>query len=690
MEEELKIISENLLTDVSETEVNSLIEKIIEESKGNMDEICELTLECTTLLSSAESRKTALSNQSKLKRFISNVTGKNQKLRDAILYDNTNAMYAAQEVINRVMRECTNNRKLMIAVNDRVSGVYLELKENQNDVAAAGLMTRQAIVNFYKKYQEEYAEQIERVTKMEEYEKIRCPECNKELLSWQRVCPSCGYMHPLKFENMTVETKDILEKLSNIIKDDSILDEVVWDITAQKKERVLRRVKQMADIGKIPGYTKELSNDVDNLLLKCKSAEFQIAIVGVMKAGKSFLMNALIGAEIASVQDNPETAALTKFKSSKGFYVNVKFHSQKQWNKLKTSAKNSSASGKNSLWKMIEKPDVVKLEKIWVGHEELYIECKNIDELKQNVKKYTSSQIMEHLFVAEVEVGVDKAVFNMPPEVVFVDTPGLKDPVKYRSEITRNYIKKADAVLIAVPTAALTVEGNEVITTVLDCTDAKKAYIIATQKDVKENEEKCEKIVALWVKHLVAAGRYINERNARNRIVLTSAKMNLLLNKWINLSDDERESEACFSNDDYTALESYAKRVMESRRYDINKLPYDEVGKEKIAKATGIEFLRDKLERTLIAKSREIKVADIEEAFLKCKTRMLKLSKSAIEQQENDIELAKKGEEDVKIQIEKYKKEEQNIKAENDEFRKAAQKLIKEIAKMISSFEKEE
>ena len=80
MAEELSIISSNLLTNVSESEVNELINQMVEKSKNNMEEICELTLECTTLLSSAESRSTALSNQGVFKRLIGSITGKNHKL----------------------------------------------------------------------------------------------------------------------------------------------------------------------------------------------------------------------------------------------------------------------------------------------------------------------------------------------------------------------------------------------------------------------------------------------------------------------------------------------------------------------------------------------------------------------------------------------------------------------------------
>lgn len=688
MAEELKIISSELLSNVSEVEVNQLINQMVEKSKENMDEICELTLECTSLLSSAESRSAALSNQGVLKRKIGNFTGKNQKLRNAILQDNTNALYVAQGVINRVMIECTNNRKLMLAINDRISDVYLELTENQNDLAAGILMTRQAIAAFYKKYQEEFLTQESRISKIEEYAKTRCPECQKSMMAWQRICPSCGYMHPLKEDGVSAETKEKLDKIASVIKDDSLSEDIVWDSTAKKTERVLRKVRLLADIGRLPGYTEELEGDVENLIRKCKNAEFQIAIVGVMKAGKSYLMNALMGAEIASVEVNPETAALTKFRSSNGFYVNVKFHDKNQWNRLKDSVKVIGQMGKSSLKAMLENPAVIKSECEWVGHEDLHIECNSLAELKETVKKYTSSQTIEHLFVSEVEVGVDKEFFNMPLEVVFVDTPGLKDPVKYRSNITRNYIKKADAVLIAVPTAALTTEGNEIITTVLDCTDEKKAYIVATQTDRCDNDEACEKIISLWVKQLVDAKRYPNERSARNRIIRTSAKMEILTANWIRLSDEERADEEMFSYEDYSALESYTKKIVRNRGYDISRLPYDEESRDLIVKNAGISTLRSKLRKNLINQYRELKIADIEEAYLRCKKQLNNICKRDIKQQQEAITLAEQGAEALKMQIEMLSAEKQSLQQESDDIRNAADKLKDEISRAIVSLER--
>lgn len=66
---------------------------------------------------------------------------------------------------------------------------------------------------------------------------------------------------------------------------------------------------------------------------------------------------------------------------------------------------------------------------------------------------------------------------------MFVDTSGLHDPVKYRSNITREYIAHANAVLVAVKLGALTEEPLETITTVLDYAgnNRDKVFIVGTQ-----------------------------------------------------------------------------------------------------------------------------------------------------------------------------------------------------------------
>ena len=286
----LNIVSSNTLTDVSSNEISALIDKMIEKSKNNAEQISELTLECTSLLTSAQNKSDSLSSQGTFKRLLGEVTGKNKKLQNAILNDNTNALYAAQTIINKVMLECTNNRTLLIAVNDRISDLYLELKENQNDVLAQVAMMRKGFVAFYQEFLKENEEQLKKIEKLESYQKSMCPKCGYDLISWQRMCPNCGYIHSMKIDNSSDETKKILSKLSKVLTDDTSSSDIMWDVTAMKTDAVIRKVKLLAELGKFPSYPKDLVQDMNILMKKCRSAEFQIAVVGVMKVAVAIVV----------------------------------------------------------------------------------------------------------------------------------------------------------------------------------------------------------------------------------------------------------------------------------------------------------------------------------------------------------------------------------------------------------------
>lgn len=81
--------------------------------------------------------------------------------------------------------------------------------------------------------------------------------------------------------------------------------------------------------------------------------------------------------------------------------------------------------------------------------------------------------------------------FDLPEGVVLVDTPGLDDVVEYRSDITRKYIDRANAVLVCVRSEALT--GQELQTILRVFTNARnnvgKVYIIATKIDTLNNPQ---------------------------------------------------------------------------------------------------------------------------------------------------------------------------------------------------------
>lgn len=188
---------------------------------------------------------------------------------------------------------------------------------------------------------------------------------------------------------------------------------------------------------------------------KCEMGKCQIAVVGTVKAGKSMFINALIGKEIASSYPTPETASLTKFrKSAGGDYVKISFYTSHEWNELWKSAENASV---NAVQSDDEKEDFLSLYKElnaerfkhqFLGKNDLEIQCQSLAELKEIIDRYTSARHAEHFFAKEVEVGLSD--FFAPSNVVVVDTPGLDDPVPYRTNITRDYLHNANVVLLCI------------------------------------------------------------------------------------------------------------------------------------------------------------------------------------------------------------------------------------------------
>ena len=493
----------------------------------------------------------------------------------------------------------------------------------------------------------------------------------------------------MKTEKSSKETKEILSKLSKVINDDTSSDDILWDLTAKKIDATLRKVKLMAELGELHHYSKDLESDINALMKKCRDAEFQIAVVGVMKAGKSFLMNALIGAEIASVEVNPETAALTKFRSASGYYVKVKFHNKDEWQKLKASVNSTNLSDeskkRDSFAARLNNPNLKEIEKKYIG-KELNITCKSLEELREQVRIYTSSNSLAHILVSEIEVGIDRSIFNMPKEVVFVDTPGLKDPVKYRSDITEKYIKQANAVLVALKPGPFTAEGIEIVNSVLDKTDKEKTIIVGTQKDLR-SENDCVKYVSNWKEKLIEAKQYEDEMDVSSRIVLTSAKMELLVKKWDALTiEQKRNPKTSFVREDYSALKKYAEDVLDDWGIDLSNL--SNTDNDRISNATGIPALRRKLETTLIDNYRKLKVKDIVKTYERCRNELIKFGNNTIKGQEGHIANAKMDIDMMKTKIAEANKNKAAIDAQTNSLKQEAERIINSVREKINSSER--
>ena len=175
--------------------------------------------------------------------------------------------------------------------------------------------------------------------------------------------------------------------------------------------------------------------------------ELEIAIVGTINAGKSTFINALLQENIASTDARPETASLTKFKYADENKLEIKFYNEEEWSKLWESVEESKKKHQANVFKEeFENSGAKNIKNDWLGKPNETIEVSNIEKSKNTIKDYTSRQSEIHYFVKEITVYLNNE--NMPKNVTIVDTPGLNDVVAYRSDITKDYIKRANAVVV--------------------------------------------------------------------------------------------------------------------------------------------------------------------------------------------------------------------------------------------------
>jgi len=287
----------------------------------------------------------------------------------------------------------------------------------------------------------------------------------------------------------------------------------------------------------ISGYTDFLENP-----------EIQVAVVGAVKAGKSTLMNAILGDEIASTDVTPETAVLTIFKDSDKNYVKVFFYSANQWEAIWNSAKASIDKTYNKKSLFIDEYSKLNADNIknsWLNHSTIEFFPESIEDLKKIVKEHSSKTEAIHYFVEKLEIGLKKFGIDeapLPRNISFVDTPGLDDVVAQRSQITKDYISHANAVIVCVLAETFRIDEYRTILGTFENigADKNKVVVLGTQLDkLNHPREDWEKQKEEWYKHL--EGLYRNEESLGKNVIGVSARIFYFLQKLKNnmLNDDK-------------------------------------------------------------------------------------------------------------------------------------------------------
>lgn len=208
-----------------------------------------------------------------------------------------------------------------------------------------------------------------------------------------------------------------------------ILDKIV-----KKKEQIQNYTRLASEKKWIsPEVFEKISNDL-------QKDKITIGIVGQMKHGKSTLLNALIfGDNVLPTATTPMTASLSVLTHGETEGIEVEFFSVEEWNSLKEKA---NSHGKSS--------EIDSAIELISAAESLSSEIYNLIGTKREIN---FEEIRDYVGAKGRFTPITKSLKIKHPNsklrgADFVDTPGFNDPVISREAKTKEFLSKADVVIV--------------------------------------------------------------------------------------------------------------------------------------------------------------------------------------------------------------------------------------------------
>lgn len=250
---------------------------------------------------------------------------------------------------------------------------------------------------------------------------------------------------------------------------------------------------------------------LDEIPKRLKNQKFSIGITGVMNAGKSTMLNALLGKEILGTSVIPETANLTLIKYAKKPSAKVNFWDKNEWDAIEKSA--------DTLESM--KPFIDETKKHFGEKLSEYITDKGrVYEIDlSDLPSFTSAEHSDKKcnLVKSVELYTDLKFVENGVEIV--DTPGLDDPVIQREEITKGYVANCDLMIhLMHVNQSATQKDIEFITDTLLYQSVARLLVVITRIDTVSQSE-LEEVIKYTKSSIKAKLESLNKSSSFDSII---------------------------------------------------------------------------------------------------------------------------------------------------------------------------
>lgn len=230
------------------------------------------------------------------------------------------------------------------------------------------------------------------------------------------------------------------------------MNQNIFEELQVKKQKLVALAQKAADYGWIPKHksTGDKGNGLisyDEIIEKLEKDTLTIGVIGQMKCGKSTFLNSFVFEEdVLPAATTPMTAALSVITYGEKERIVAEFYTNDEWAEQKQQASRS----------LDEVVDSLDESKVKAAKELVSKSTKlgsSLDNLLGKTQEDSFDNLIEYVGADGKYVSITKSVTIYYPKeylkgVEIVDTPGFNDPIVSREERTKEFLKKADVVLM--------------------------------------------------------------------------------------------------------------------------------------------------------------------------------------------------------------------------------------------------
>lgn len=232
----------------------------------------------------------------------------------------------------------------------------------------------------------------------------------------------------------------LLTALTPSLKNNNAMQNNIFEEFQRKKLMVANLTKEAISFGWLN------KNDGDEIIKKLDNDVLTLGVIGQMKCGKSTFLNAFVFEDdVLPSATTPMTAALSVITYGAEKKIEAEFYTRDEWADQKLNASKST-----------ENVDEVTKSKIQSA-QELVEKSRNlpgtVESFLGKTKADSFDNLIDYVGADGKFVSITKAVRIYYPKdylkgVEIVDTPGFNDPIVSREERTKEFLHKADVVLL--------------------------------------------------------------------------------------------------------------------------------------------------------------------------------------------------------------------------------------------------